>query len=67
MDPSRMSRPATALLGAILSHYGKADVLFEKYPNLRSDELRIPLEMPLLLNEQPLNLFPAYRSMNIFY
>lgn len=67
MDLSRMSRPTTALLGAILSQYGKLDALFEKYPNLCSDELRIPLETPLFLNEQPLNLFPAYRDMNIFY
>ncbi len=67
MDPSRMSRETIALIGAILTQYGKRQAVQEKYPNLRYAGLTVPLEIPLYLNEQPLDLFPAYRELNIHY
>lgn len=67
MDLDRMSRETIALIGAILKQYRKLPAMMKKYPNLRSPLLEEPLETPLFLNEQPANLFPAYREMNIQY
>lgn len=67
MDPSRMSRETIALISAILTQYGKCRSIPEKYPNLQATEFFVPLETPLYLNEQPLDIFPAYRNLNIHY
>lgn len=67
MDISRMTRETIALIGAILAQYGKLHTVPEKYPNLQCADLTTPLEIPLYLNEQPLDLFPAYRNLNIRY
>ena len=67
MDRSRMSRETLALIGAILVQYDKLALLCDKYPNLQCAELTAPLSEPLFLNESHLDLFPAYRHMNIHY
>lgn len=67
MDLGRMTRETIALIGAILTQYGKRSSTPAKFPNLRSKELWRPLETPLFLNERPLDLFPAYANMNIRY
>lgn len=67
MNLAKMSQETIALIGAILSHYGKAPYICAKYPNLNSSELWAPLESPLRLNEQPVNIFPSYKNMNILY
>ncbi len=67
MDLSRMSRETIALIGAILKQYGKTSTVPAKYPNLRTALLEVPLDYPLFLNDEPLDIFPAYREMNIFY
>ena len=67
MDLSRMSRETIALIGAILKQYRKLPDMVKKYPNLQSPLLEEPLDTPLFLNEHPVNIFPAYREMNIQY
>ena len=67
LDYSRMSWETQALICAIINHYGKASELKTEYPNLEPFTCVAPLERPLFLNERPVDIFPAYKRMNIRY
>lgn len=67
LDHSLMSRETQALICAIINHYGKADEFKIRYPNLEPFVCVTPLERPLFLNENPVDIFPAYKRMNIRY
>lgn len=67
MDLTCMSRETIAFIGAVLKQYDKISTILEKYPNLQTTLLEVPLSRPLYLSENPLNLFPADLKMNIRY
>ena len=60
-----MNNKTKAIIKAILNTLNIMDKIIREYPNLKEIENVKPLKEPLILVENPTNLFKSYMEMNI--
>ena len=65
LDLSKMTRETLALL-KVTMYPDQPEPMIQDFPNLAPLRDVEPLEKPLYLNEDPLNLYDFVREMNIF-
>ena len=65
LDLSKMTHETLALL-KVAMYPDQLEPMIQDFPNLESLRDVKPLEKPLYLNEDPLNLYDFVREMNIF-
>lgn len=65
MNLNCMVHSTKAIMKAVILTLDIMDEIIETYPNLTSIKDVKPMKEPLYLSQEPLNVFPAYKEMNI--